>query len=465
MNLVLKMKKQHTKTSIIFCLLLLVSSFSSINAQEVLSLKKCFQYAEANNVQLRQLKMNEALRSLDVKQNTDNLLPTVNGNTGYNYGLSSNRDFETNNIFITRSHALNLGVGLNQSIFEGFARLYNIKNAELNLDVAELETQVYRNNLQLSIFSSYLEILRAEEQIKIISDQKNQLKEQINRTEKLIANGVIPKGDLIELQSQEAQQEATLKNAENSVELAKLNLQQQILTQDDFTVAKIDNLKVPTEQEFAQYSVEKIYNEALGFRPEIEANKTRLSIAEYNIKIAEARRLPTVSVSSNLGTSYRFIKQPESVSFFNSFAISQSSLFRQFGENFNWGFGVNANIPIFNRWAVRNSKKSATLALENQLLSNESTEIQLLNSIQQAYLSAKTNALNYKASNAALEAAQKAYNIIKKKYDYGTATSLELNTALNNVTISEMNNNNAKYSYIFAVKILDFYAGKPLNLE
>lgn len=436
-----------------------------INAQETLTLKQCFELADANNVQLRQLRMNEMLSIIDVQQNKDNLLPSVNGNTGYNYALSQARDFETNDIYIQRSHGINLGVGLNASIFEGFSRLYAIRNAELSLDAAELETQIFRNNLKLSIFSAYLEILRASEQINIIEQQRGQLQEQIIRTQKLISSGVLPKGDIIELQSQEAQQQASKVNAENALELAKLNLEQLIRIQEDFTVITPENLPVPSQEEFKKYSVDKIYSDALGYRPEIKANEKRMNIAEYNMKIADALKLPTVSFSSSLGSSYRLVKQPSSVSFFNAFAISQSGFFRQLAETFSWGMGVNANIPIFNKWAIRNNKQRAQLAIEQQKLSEESTEIELYTNIQQAFLSAKANALNFKASETALESAKKAYAIIQKKYDYGTATSLELNTALNNVSISELNNNNARYNYIFSVKILDFYAGEELSLE
>ncbi len=459
------MLNTHLSKFILSAFWLLLLTGTSLCAQQAFDLKDCFKIAELNNIQLRQLKLNESISTVDLKQSKDNFLPTFNGNTSYNYALSQSRNFETNDIFVQRSHALSLGLGVNASIFEGFARKIRVSSSELNLDVAELETAVFRNNLQLSIFSSYLEILRAEEQIRIVEQQDKLLQDQYERTEKLIAAGVIPKGDIAELSSQIAQQNASKITAENALEISMLNLSQQLNYDEDFTLEKPEDLPVPSTEDYKNFSVEKIFSDALGTRPEIQANELRLSIAEYGLKEVDARRLPTVSFNSSMGTSYRKVKFPPSeASFFNVFTISESTLPRQFAENFSWGLGATANIPIFNQWQVKNGKQRALLGIEAQKVSNESTEIELYNAIQQAYLSARSNALNFEASQIALESAQTAYDIIQKKYNYGTATLLEVNTALNNLTINQLNNNNARFAYIFSIKIMEFYAGKPLSL-
>jgi hypothetical protein len=47
----------------------------------------------------------------------------------------------------------------------------------------------------------------------------------------------------------------------------------------------------------------------------------------------------------------------------------------------------------------------------------------------------------------------------------GTINTLDLTTARNNRDIAEVDMVVAKYDYIFKLKILDFYLGKPLKMD
>ena len=69
------------------------------------------------------------------------------------------------------------------------------------------------------------------------------------------------------------------------------------------------------------------------------------------------------------------------------------------------------------------------------------------------------------ANLKALDAQQKAYDTTKKRFNAGLATSYDMELSKSNLARSESNAIQAKYNYIFSVKVLDFYQGKPITLN
>jgi outer membrane protein len=60
---------------------------------------------------------------------------------------------------------------------------------------------------------------------------------------------------------------------------------------------------------------------------------------------------------------------------------------------------------------------------------------------------------------------QKAFEDAQKKFNLGAITSLDYTTAQNNLSKAQSELLQAKYRYIFRLKVLDLYQGKPLTLQ
>ena len=61
-----------------------------------------------------------------------------------------------------------------------------------------------------------------------------------------------------------------------------------------------------------------------------------------------------------------------------------------------------------------------------------------------------------------VQSLQEAYTYAEKRYNAGLTSSLEFLTATNNLTRAKIDSLQARYDLIFRVKVLDFYAGRPL---
>ena len=95
----------------------------------------------------------------------------------------------------------------------------------------------------------------------------------------------------------------------------------------------------------------------------------------------------------------------------------------------------------------------------------EGSKNQLRQDIELAYTNAKAAVQSYLANKKSMEAADKSYAAFEKRYNAGLLGSYEFQQSKNALAIAESEMVKAKYTYVFRLKVLDFYQGKPIRLE
>ena len=89
------------------------------------------------------------------------------------------------------------------------------------------------------------------------------------------------------------------------------------------------------------------------------------------------------------------------------------------------------------------------------------------NRLETAAKKGNTNAkaaLNkYNASKLSVEAATESFKYAQQKFNAGVITAFDFSTAKNRLYAAEGNLLQAKYDYVFKLKVLDYYQGKPLG--
>ena len=68
-------------------------------------------------------------------------------------------------------------------------------------------------------------------------------------------------------------------------------------------------------------------------------------------------------------------------------------------------------------------------------------------------------------TNKSVNATEKAFEYAEQRYEVGMMNTLEFNTSSNNVARSRSELLRSKYDYIFKMKVLDFYQGKPITFD
>jgi outer membrane protein len=134
-------------------------------------------------------------------------------------------------------------------------------------------------------------------------------------------------------------------------------------------------------------------------------------------------------------------------------------------QNFGQGVGISLNVPIYQNGRTRLSVERARLGVLTAQMQQTQTRQTLKNDIQTALANARAARQQLNASQKTFEATSIAFQNTEKRHTLGAVNTLELTTAKSNRDIAENDLVVAKYDYLFKLKILDFYAGKKLELN
>lgn len=439
-----------------------VFSISAVIAQESWDLQKCIAYAKEHNINLQLRKLDVEVQANNTKQSKLNLLPNLNGNTGYsfNYGRSLKADntYENQN-----SQTGSLGISSRVTLFDGFQNWNTIKQNELDLQANLQDVEKAKEDLSLNITSYFLDILFKKELLQVAQEQLKVTALQIERTEILVEAGTLPKGTLMEQKAQSAREDLAVVNAQNSLDLALLDLAQLLdLDNSDGFDIKTPELPVLNATK-SMANPESVFVNALTFRPEMKAAQYRLESSEKGLLIAKGQRMPTLSMSGSWNSGYRK-NQPEFDGVSGTIIRKEMKLNDQLKLFESKSFGFNLSIPIFNAGSVNRNISNAKINIDRSRLSMESSKNTLRKDIQQAHANAKAAMKKFFSSETAVSSTQEAFRYTEEKFNLGLVNSVDYNQEKNNLFRSKSDLLQAKYEYIFRTKILDFYNGIEINL-
>lgn len=442
------------KTKIFFLLL----TFSSLVtfSQKQWTLKECVDEALAKNITIQQNRLSVELAKKDVEIAKGNFLPNLTASSGGNLSFGSNFDPVSNNRVATSFLGGNIGANSNITVFNGFRNLNTYKQAQLGEETSKLTLKIIENDVILFVVNNYLNVLFAKENLNAAKTQYKISKKQIEAAEERFKAGTVPRGDLLNVQSTVASDLQSLITQENALDIALLNLAQALqLPAKDFDVATID-VGNPSANLFYKKS-EDVYSKALATRPEIERSLLAIKNSDYEINIAKSAFLPNLSAGLFASSNYAYDLNDGTIT---DFSTINKGFFTQFDENLGYGFGINLNIPIFNRFQTKNRVAQSIIRKKNATLDLENEKLQLEQTIQQAFLDVKTALKSFEASKASLAAQEEAFKNAQESYNYGTLSLFDFDLVRTRFVNAQATMIAAKYDYVFKTKVLQFYSGE-----
>ncbi len=469
------MKKQILL--ILTAIIITVNSF----AQEKWTLEKCIRYAQENNIQVKQQKLSVKVSESRLIQSRGSLFPSVNGYASDSYRMGRSVDPYTNSFSNTNVNSINFGLQASVDLFKGMQQYKTLKANEYMLMASMQDLEIMKNNISLNVVAAYLQILFAEENLENAETQKEITEKQLSRTQKLVDAGSLAEGNLLEVQAQLASEELNVINAENKLSIAKLSLNQLLeLKEQEIDIVKplLPDLKT----EAVAINPQMIFLEAME-RPEIKASKYRVQSAESLLSNAKGAYSPSLRLSVSWGTGYsdarkKYDLQPSSPKTVGYLEQNPKMLVKAAGfstvekdyafnlqirDNASTTIGLTLNIPIFNKLRIREKVSREKFNLKNEKYKEELVKNQLFKDIQNAYNEAKTALSEYKGTQKSLEAQKEAFRHTEQKFQLGIVTSLDYVQAKTKLNTAESYLLKAKFKYLFATKVLDFYRGRPLT--
>lgn len=424
------------------------------STSEAWTLQECIDHAWKNNISIKRADLNVLQNQASYQQSKAQLYPSLNASASHSLNLGRNQNPTTGVLEDFNAQGGNMGLSANVVLFNGFANYNTIKSNSMMLESALADLAQAKNDVGLNVAQAYLQVLVNEELLNSSKAQLENSKEQLRRTEILVKAGSLAEADRLQAMSQMALNEAQVINNENNLGLSKLQLLQllQLPYDPNFNVINPDLL--PEDLDPVTNSSGEIYEMALTNQPNIKSAEYRIQASEASLAAAKGNRMPSLSLGA--GMNSRYISSTSS-------GAPLDPLGDQLNTNLGQNIGVSLSIPIFNNLRVNQAIQNSSINKERAVLNDIDTKNTLRQQIEQAYYNATAALKTYNSTEKQVEALKLTYENMEKQRDLGAVNSTEFTLAQNNLSAAESDMIRAKYDYIFKLKILDFYQGKPLE--
>ncbi|WP_375559047.1 TolC family protein [Bernardetia sp. OM2101] len=453
------------------------------------SLDSCIAYALRQNIQLKINELGIENSELALKQSKDDRLPNANASFSHNYNWGRSIDPFSNSFVNQRIQTNNLSLSSSTTLYNGSRLKNTISQNELQVEADKLNYGQAQNDLMLNIASNYLQVVLNKEIAENARRQKTSTQAQYDRTQQLVEAGVLPRANLYDLEAQLAADEQQIILGENNLMLAKLQLRQLMQLEPtesfDIITPEVDDPSAILDSK----NPYQIYQIAETTQPNIKGADINIEVAKKGIDIAEAGRIPTLSLIAGAGSNYtsnqkeRFdFTQPtlsgvDTIGYIANngiptdyvvspdftFPTDNFGFFNQLNESFRYNLGLNLQIPIFNRFQVDNGIQRAKIQTQNAQLNSKLVRTQLYQTIEQAYISARAAKASFEASQTRVKALEETVRVMEKRLEAGAANSTEYTVVKNNLSVAQADLLRAKYEFIFRIKVLEFYEGEELK--
>ena len=427
-----------------------------LHAQDSWSLERCIRYAWDNNLTIRQQSLETVRSEAMLMQSRLSFLPSISASFGHN--LNWGRSVDLQNLEIIHNKlSQSTSASANASIYllDGLSKLNNLKSSRKSVEISLQEVERLKDEISISIVKSYLQILLSKEIEASAIESLNAVTAQRERTKLLVEAGNQPYSSLLEIESQLASERVQAVTAGNQVITNTLALQQLL----DLPYDPEFRIEIPDTDcllpERTDMNTEEIYSAAQSM-PVIQSARLALDKGELDLRTARGQYYPKISLSASYGT------------FFSSSTFAPDGsvypFFEQFRDNINPSISIGLTIPIFNNWSTKANVENARAAKESLELDLKIKQQTLYKEIQTAVTEAGTYLRQMEAARANMNSMRESFRYVEEKFNAGALNGTDYTVAMSNLKKAESEYLQAKYQYIFQLKIIDFYKGVPLSL-
>ena len=415
------------------------------------SLDDCMKYAVEHATEVKREVVNARQRKQDYQHAVAGFLPTVTGGVQGQYAWGRNIDPETNtyNNVTTFNNYYQLYAELN--VFDGFATINALKQAKLSRDYSATAMQKIQDDRAIDVMQKYVDAAYAEASIRIASEKLNESKRMLAKMKRLYELGEKGRPDVVQMESQVAEDEYNLTHQENVAKQSLLALKSAM----NFPVDEELKLKLKSENKGAPASgtnYETVYQGFLNISPDLKSAEYEVERARYDYKIAKGRLLPSLSLGGGISTNY--YKNLSQKGQYDGFAS-------QFRNNQGEYLALTLSIPIYNsdRWhSVKKARNDWQLAQVNL----EETRRKLHDQIAQAVMDAEGYAKELHQMQKKVASDSLAYHMSSRKFEEGMLSTFDLHTAAQTLLESRIKELQMQMLLIIKQRLVAYYQGENL---
>jgi len=341
------------------------------------------------------------------------------------------------------------GVSSSLTIFDGLAREARLGAAKSQEAIVENTSLRTRQSVAYGVISGYLNIMRTKALVGVVEENLRRDLRQLERITESSRVGALSLADVYRQQSQVANDELDLINAQNSHEKAKVDLVALIGLDpsleyefSDPTIrAEIDSTEVAeTMQRYSNY--DRLVGSAMTSRPDYLAASQQLDAAESGVTIARSGYFPFVNASAG----------------YSNFSNELAQLAMNRNYTLSWGIGISWS--LFDRFQTNESLQSAMVQRRNAEINLSQTEKDINVQVRKALLDLDAARKSWEVSEKVMVSASEDRKIAEERYNLGAGTLLDLLVANASLVNAQATRVNAIAGYLIAKFNLEYVIGE-----
>jgi outer membrane protein len=454
-----------------------------------MTMQECVKTALDNNLTVKRGVYNVETNRVNLLSAKGVFLPTLNlgGSGTQNYGRSLN---PVTNTFIPNSVTRSLNGQLTGGLllYNGLRAQYNYRSNKRFVEAADLDLEKAKNDVIIAVVQNYTNVILNKELFENAKFQLNSSQQQLDRIKKQVEAGALSKSNELTQEATVATNETNLITQENAYNLSLLTLKQsmQVPASTQLEVVVPD---ITMEDLTITQTPEEIYAISAQTLPQVRSAMLKVEAAQLAMKAARSAYQPTLRFTYASTTNYgsasdgpRYSAGPSTIKTVGyvggdpnqpvlapaptSTVIQTADDYPvkdQLGDNLYKNVGLSLNIPILNGLQTRTNVQQAIINRELAAITVKETENTLRQSIETAYNNALAAAKTYSAAVKQVSANEEAFRMVQQRHENGAATYIEYQVASNDLFSAKSGLAQAKYRFILAKKILEFYQGKTIE--
>ena len=287
-------------------------------------------------------------------------------------------------------------------IYTGGKIRYGIESSKFLEKAAMLDAESDKDEVIQNTIEAFANLFKAKTAVRLVQENLNEAQMRTKELTNMEKNGLLARNDLLKAQLRESNMEYNLSDAENSWQLANVNMNLMLglpttmeLVLDTSGLGKKEDNRV----------LDDFLNAARVNRKDIAAVDLRKKAAESGVKSAKGDLYPSLALTGG----YIGLDIPD---------------FLSIPAAMNVGVGVSYNIGSL--WKNKAKVQQAEARVKQLTFTEAMMDDNMQLEVNKSYLSLMTNRKQIQVSAKAVEQAEENYRIVKNKFDNSLATTTDL---------------------------------------
>ena len=311
----------------------------------------------------------------------------------------------------------NYAIDFSQPLYQGGRIKYAIRQADLEKEIASLQTHVNRADLKLVLLEQYLNLFSLYKQCKVLNRNIEESERRLKDIRQMKEEGLITNNDVLRSEMQLTNNRLSLTETQNNIRLVSQRLDI-LLGQNENLIIFPDTTLL--EQVYTTSGYDTYLQQAFSADPSMLLLQKQTELAENNVRLIRAEQRPKLSLTAS-----------------NTLARPVSRTLADMYNN-NWNIGLSLSYPLSSLYRNKHRMNEARLGILLSQNAQEQQKQHIQTTVQEALLKHQEAVNRVEALQLSVRQAEENFRIMNNRYlnqlailtDLLDADNLRLNVEL-----------------------------------